>query len=158
MNSQTCCVSDCNNKRDGRSVMCSKHRRRKRLYGHHSITKNNKPGEGFIHLGYRGFQINGKKIFEHVMVAENVLGKKLPKNSVVHHVNGNKLDNRNENLVICQDRAYHNLIHARENALNACGDPNKRKCIVCNKYDYVNNMMVSGTRFKHKKGSNLCRQ
>lgn len=43
-------------------------------------------------------------VLEHILIAEKALGKHLPDKAEVHHVNEIKTDNRNENLVICQDR------------------------------------------------------
>ena len=68
-------------------------------------------------LGYRG--LDGRRL-EHRAVAERVLGKPLPPGAEIHHVNESKLDNRPENLVICQDHAYHALLHSRLAALRAC--------------------------------------
>ncbi len=47
---------------------------------------------------------------EHTLIARKVLGRTLNKGEVVHHINGDKTDNRHENLLIC-DRSYHNYIH-----------------------------------------------
>lgn len=58
-------------------------------------------------------------IREHVLVVEKALGKYLPQGSEIHHVNGNGLDNRNFNLVLCQDRSYHFLLHKRKRQLLA---------------------------------------
>ncbi len=49
-------------------------------------------------------------------VAERALGHPLPKGAEVHHVNGRPRDNRPQNLVICQNRAYHLFLHERMRA------------------------------------------
>jgi len=55
---------------------------------------------------------NGKRRREHSLVAEEALGRSFKKSEVVHHINGNKADNRNCNLLIC-DRQYHQWLHSR---------------------------------------------
>ena len=79
---------------------------------------------------------------QNILVAEKALGKLLPSGAVVHHVNGQITDNRNENLVICQDQAYHILLHQRARALIACGHAKWLKCPYCKQYDAPENMYV----------------
>jgi hypothetical protein len=64
---------------------------------------------------------------EHIVVAERSLGKPLPCKALVHHVNEIQDDNRNANLVICQDAAYHKLLHVRMRVRAAGGNPNTDK-------------------------------
>lgn len=48
---------------------------------------------------------------EHVVVAEKFLGRRLLKGKeVVHHWNGEKLDNRPENLLVCT-KSQHRVLH-----------------------------------------------
>ena len=76
-------------------------------------------------------------VLEHIVIAERALGHYLPLRAEVHHVNETRADNRNKNLVICQDGAFHRLLHARKRAYQACGDPTARQCWLCRKWDPV---------------------
>lgn len=71
-------------------------------------------------------------VYEHVLVAEAALGHFLPPLAEVHHVDENRKNNRNRNLVICQDKGYHKLLHFRTRILRAGGNPNTQKlCSFC---------------------------
>lgn len=53
-----------------------------------------------------------KWVLEHHLKAEAALGRRMRKDEVVHHINFDKGDNRNTNLIICT-RAYHHRLHNR---------------------------------------------
>ena len=66
----------------------------------------------------------------HRVRAAAALGKPLPPTSRVHHVDGTK--SIQSPLVICQDAAYHALLHARLRVLRVGGNPNTDKiCSRC---------------------------
>ena len=77
---------------------------------------------------------------EHIIVAEKAFGGPLPTRAVVHHANGLPGDNRPENLVVCEDQAYHLLIHQRMKARDACGNPDWQLCWFCQTYDTPENL------------------
>ncbi len=79
---------------------------------------------------------------EHVIVAEKVLGKPLPKGTEIHHIDGNKKNNDTRNLVVCPTHAYHSLLHMRTRALETCNHPDWIKCKFCKKYDDPKNLYV----------------
>lgn len=83
--------------------------------------------------GYRrAKRANGDETREHVLVAERAFGKRLPPGVEVHHVDGDRAHNINRNLVICQDKAFHRLLHARTRIVRAGGNPNTdRICCEC---------------------------
>ena len=109
--------------------------------------KRNNNGEGGIARGYKWRTINGERKFEPREVVERVLGSVLPASIIVHHVDGNTLNNDHENLVVCQDAAYHRLIHMREKALNACGNANWHPCRYCKIWDAPENMKENKASF-----------
>jgi len=49
---------------------------------------------------------------EHREKAEKAMGKSLPKGVVVHHIDTDKKNNANTNLLVCTD-SYHKELHAR---------------------------------------------
>lgn len=90
-------------------------------------------------------------VFEHILVAEAAMGKYLGAGHPVHHVNGDPSDNRPENLVVCEDAAYHALIHERMRAKEATGNPRSQKCVVCKQWDVPENMtLVKNRGWYHK--------
>lgn len=51
---------------------------------------------------------------QHILIAEQTLGRNIRRGEVVHHVNGDKSDNRPENLCVLPSQADHVRLHAAQ--------------------------------------------
>lgn len=88
-----------------------------------------KHGDGYI-MQYAPDHPKADKngyVLQHILIAEKALGKYLPEKVIVHHFDIDPENNANTNLVICEDQAYHLLLHVRQRVLAAGGDPNTDK-------------------------------
>lgn len=133
---QRCIADGCTNTCDHPvSGLCEMHYKRMQRTGKLSISTRCRGCGTTTSAGYVSIGVGGVKKLEHVLIAERALGHLLPPGAEVHHVNGNKSDNRHENLVVCPSKAYHKLLHVRMDAMSACGNPGFRKCPFCKQYD-----------------------
>lgn len=135
------------------------------LYGkHHSLETKQKIGaanwKGGKTITKNGYILKLEKehpranrgyVLEHILIAEKALGKSLSHGVEVHHINKNNGDNEGKNLIICENREYHCLLHQRQRAYEACGHANWRKCPYCKEYDDPINMSARKKQRFHKK-------
>lgn len=120
---QQCSVDGCEKLISGKGL-CETHRQRFKKYGDAGSAdlRRNKNGEGSINSkGYAVLYVKGKYKKKHRLIVEKALGKQLAASAIIHHLNGNKADNRPCNLVVCPDEAYHNLLHLRQRQFNYTG-------------------------------------
>lgn len=79
---------------------------------------------------YGATRRNGQWVRSHRLRAEMALGRPLPPKAIIHHADGSKRDDAP--LVICQDHAYHMLLHRRMRVKALGGDPNRDVvCKIC---------------------------
>lgn len=88
----------------GCNGMCSKHYNQWLRHGD-AMYSEKRQCEPYGNIGCKYYKTaNGKWV--HRAVAEEMLGRKLTKNEVVHHINLNKLDNDKNNLYVCDNKTH----------------------------------------------------
>jgi hypothetical protein len=86
-------------------------------------------GHHTLGVTYPRTKHHGRYAAIHVLIAEAALGRPLPASAEVHHADTNVRNNARTNLVICENHAYHCLLHVRTRVVRAGGDPNTQ--LVC---------------------------
>lgn len=84
---------------------------RKQNYKHKTYLEN-----GYICEYHAGYNRKGNAK-QHRIIMERHLGRRLTMNEVVHHLNGDKTDNRLENLIVLQ-RGEHSRMHRIQEKLS----------------------------------------
>jgi hypothetical protein len=104
----------CNNKLDSRnkSGYCAKCFSSVKLSG--SNNPNWKGGKSVEKKGYIRIRKGFKYVYEHRFVMEKKLGRKLKPGEVVHHKDGNKHNNKPDNLELFSSNGEHLMIHHKE--------------------------------------------
>lgn len=67
------------------------------------LSKENNPAwkRGYtMSGGYKMIIVNNKKVYEHRYVMEQHIGRKLKRGEEVHHIDGNKMNNDIDNLIL----------------------------------------------------------
>lgn len=107
----------CSNKRNG----LAKRGRPSWNSGHRKLQDERKLGATYInHHGYKEVYLAADSIkygrrdgyvLEHRRVMQDLLGRKLKPNELIHHIDGGKLNNSPENLYLCRSVSHHRDIH-----------------------------------------------
>lgn len=78
----------------------------------HKLGDTGTDGHGYKWIyapGHPGVNNQGY-VAEHRYIASQILGRPMKKGELVHHLNGNKQDNRHSNLLVCTS-SYHQWLH-----------------------------------------------
>ena len=55
--------------------------------------------------------MNTRRVYEHIIIAEKKMGRRITKKEPIHHINFDRLDNSPSNLYVCKDNKEHMDLH-----------------------------------------------
>ena len=103
-----------NGLRDKKEITKEAHKGAKRLYGKGRYNWKGGITEAIESRGYKVLNFNYKgskrQVRKHRVIMTTFLGRPLTRNEIVHHINGNKKDNRIENLML-MTQSEHSRLH-----------------------------------------------
>lgn len=67
------------------------------------------------HNGYYFVKVGINWMPEHILVVEEKIGRILEKGNVIHHIDGNKINNKIENLMLFKTQIEHSAFHIKIN-------------------------------------------
>jgi hypothetical protein len=88
-------------------------------------------------------------VFEHIIVLERVLGRKILSTEAPHHRDGNRANNDPGNLLLFATHRMHGRFHQSIRALLACGHADWRVCGYCHKYDEPSKLFICKSVARH---------
>lgn len=99
-------------------------------------------------VGYKGkTYINGRYIYEHRYLIEQKIGRLIRDNEHVHHLNGEKLDNRIENLQLMKQNIHIKLHNKKRSKPKV-----KIICLYCGKEKLLSNRIFN---YRKKNNQNI---
>jgi hypothetical protein len=125
-----CSIEGCGRKRKGYGL-CQLHYRHLKETGSPHLDKTPKRT---IYVDPRGYASEGTShamTYTHRLIVEKALKKPLRTDAPVHHFDNNKTNNVNTNLIACDSKSYHVLLHTRTKSFRATGNPKLRQCYIC---------------------------
>lgn len=103
---------------------------------------------------YKAKRLNGKKFDEHRLIFEKHLGRKLTKEEIVHHIDGDKSNNDINNLMLFPTKSVHTKYHYEKGDLKIKVGENKKelingklKCSKCGKLKEIKEFLTDAKHY-----------
>lgn len=106
-------------------------------------------GRNVIHIPDHPRASSKGYVYNTILIAESILGRYISNKIHIHHIDENKSNDEHNNLIICENKEFHLMLHRRMRAYKATRDANKRFCTFCKNWDSLNNL--KGMNDKRKK-------